>query len=118
MYTGARPSVVRKILYVYIYALCLAFAHTDHLACIHIGHRTNIERERHTWCVCETGITGNLLVLSRGPGQIHRRLVNEAGDVSEDMEMGRHFHVPALLSRTTEGNGSRALVPFLLLTLF
>ena len=23
------------------------------------------------------------------------RLVNEAGDVSEDMEMGRHFHVPA-----------------------
>ena len=30
---------------------------------------------------------------------MHRRLVNEAGDVSEDMEMGRHFHVPALLSR-------------------
>ena len=26
---------------------------------------------------------------------MHRRLVNEAGDVSEDMEMGRHFHVPA-----------------------
>ena len=25
---------------------------------------------------------------SRGPGQIHRRLVNEAGDVSEEMEMG------------------------------
>ena len=26
---------------------------------------------------------------------MHRRLVNEAGDASEDMEMGRHFHVPA-----------------------
>ena len=26
---------------------------------------------------------------------MHRRLVNEAGDVSEDMKMGRHFHVPA-----------------------
>ena len=50
--------------------------------------------------VCEAlGITGNLLVWSRGPGQIHRRLVNEAGDVSEDMKMGRHFHVPALLFR-------------------
>ena len=31
----------------------------------------------------------------RGPGRIHRRLVNEAGDVSEDMEMGRQFQVPA-----------------------
>ena len=26
---------------------------------------------------------------------MHRRLVNEAGDASEDMDMGRHFHVPA-----------------------
>ena len=26
---------------------------------------------------------------------MHRRLVNEAGDASEDMEMGRDFHVPA-----------------------
>ena len=26
---------------------------------------------------------------------MHRRLVNEAGDASEDMEMGRHFHVTA-----------------------
>ena len=38
---------------------------------------------------------------------MHRRLVNEAGDVSEDMEMGRHFHVSALLPGETEGNGSR-----------
>ena len=54
---------------------------------------------------------------SRVPGQIHRRLVNEAGDVSEDMEMGRHFHVPAPLFRKTEGNGTRhtcVSVPFLL----
>ena len=65
-------------------------------------------------------VTGNLLVSSRGPGQIHRRLVNEAGDVSEDMEMGRHFHVPALLFRKTEGNGTRhtcVSVPFLLCSL-
>ena len=26
---------------------------------------------------------------------MHHRLVNEAGDASEDMEMGRHFHEPA-----------------------
>ena len=26
---------------------------------------------------------------------MHRRLVNEAGDAPEDMQMGRHFHVPA-----------------------
>ena len=26
---------------------------------------------------------------------MHRPLVNEAGDVSGDMEVGRHFHVPA-----------------------
>ena len=48
-------------------------------------------------------------------------LVNEAGDVSEDVEVGRHFHVPALLFRATEGNCSRRTcvsVPFLLLTLF
>ena len=30
-----------------------------------------------------------------GPGRIHRRLLNEAGEVSEEMEMGRHFHIPA-----------------------
>ena len=30
-----------------------------------------------------------------GPGRVHRRLVNEAGDVPDDMEVGRHFHVPA-----------------------
>ena len=35
---------------------------------------------------------GLSFVKRRGPGRIHRRLVNEAGDVSEDMEMGRHFH--------------------------
>ena len=63
------------------------------------------------------GVTGNPLVWSRGPGQIHRRLVNEAGDVSEDMEMGRRFHVPAPLFRKTGGNGTRhtcVSVPFLL----
>ena len=38
---------------------------------------------------------------------MHRRLVNEADDVSEDVEMGRHFHVPALLLRVIEGNGTR-----------
>ena len=47
---------------------------------------------------------------SRGPGRIHRRLVDEAGDVPEDMEMGCHFHAPALLSGETEGNGSRRTV--------
>ena len=31
----------------------------------------------------------------QGPGRMHRRLVNEAGDVSGDMEMGCYFHVPA-----------------------
>ena len=57
-------------------------------------------------CVCvPLGITGNPWVWSRGLGQIHRCLVNEAGDVSEDMEMGRHFHVPAPLLRKTRGNG-------------
>ena len=70
--------------------------------------------------VCVTfQITGNPRVWSRGPGQIHRRLVNEAGDVSEDMEMGRHFHVPAPLFRKTGGNGTRhtcVSVPFLLLS--
>ena len=35
---------------------------------------------------------------------------NEAGDVSGDMEVGRHFSVPALLTRETEGNGSRHTV--------
>ena len=30
-----------------------------------------------------------------GPGRIHRRLLNEAGEVSEEMEMGCHFHIPA-----------------------
>ena len=62
-------------------------------------------------------ITGDAWVWSRGPGQIHRRLVNEAGDVSEDMEMGRHFHLPALLFSKTGANGTRrtcASVPFLL----
>ena len=49
--------------------------------------------------VCVEPLTGNLLVL-RGPGQIHRRLVNEAGDVSEDMEMGRHFHVKEMVLDT------------------
>ena len=72
-------------------------------------------------CVCQHLLQRNSNVhKSRGPGRIHRRMVNEAGDVSEDMEMGRHFHVPALLFRATEGNGSRrtsASVPFLLLTL-
>ena len=37
---------------------------------------------------------------SGGPGRIHRRLVNEAGDVSEDMEMGRHFHVKEMVLDT------------------
>ena len=37
-----------------------------------------------------------MLISCRGLGRMHRRLVNEAGDVSEDMEMGRHFHVPDL----------------------
>ena len=32
---------------------------------------------------------------SMGPGRVHRRLVNEAGDVPEDMEVGSHFHVLA-----------------------
>ena len=41
---------------------------------------------------------------------MYRRLVNEAGVVSEDMEMGRHFHVSALLLRVTEGNGTRHTV--------
>ena len=31
----------------------------------------------------------------RGPGRMHGRLVKKAGDASEEMEMGRHFHVPA-----------------------
>ena len=83
----------------------------------------------HVDCVCvSTPVSkeydhtkGLSFVQSRGPGRIHRHLVNEAGDVSKDMEMGRHFHVPTLLSRETEGNGSRrtcASVPFVLLTLF
>ena len=67
-------------------------------------------------CVSPQGILLEAFVFvfdqldSRGPGRIHRHLVNEAGAVSEDMEMGRHFHVPALLSRETEGNGSRRTV--------
>ena len=46
-------------------------------------------------CVCETlGVTGfplNLFIFScsRGPGRIHRRLVNEAGDV---IEKGRRLN--------------------------
>ena len=36
-------------------------------------------------------------VHSRGPGRIHRRLVNEAGE-SEGVEMGRHFHAPAIFN--------------------
>ena len=46
-------------------------------------------------CVCRTPYPGVLFFLNKtsgGPGRIHRRLVNEAGDVSEDMEMGHHFH--------------------------
>ena len=46
---------------------------------------------------------------------------NEAGDVSGDMEMGRHFRVPALLTRETKEMVLGTLcasVPFLLLTLF
>ena len=39
--------------------------------------------------------TDLLVPQSRGQGRVHRRLVNEAGDVFEDMEVGRHFHVPA-----------------------
>ena len=48
-------------------------------------------------CVCVTLCSKEFLFCSnrRGPGRMHRRLVNEAGDASEDMEMGRHFHVPA-----------------------
>ena len=73
-------------------------------------------------CVCvqpleSQGSFWSATLYSRVPGQIHRRLVNEAGDVSEDMEMGRHFHVPAPLFRKTEGNGTRhtcVSVPFLL----
>ena len=34
---------------------------------------------------------------SRGPGRVHRRLVNEAGDVSEDMEVRRRFHIAAFV---------------------
>ena len=69
-------------------------------------------------CVCPPpfpGVLTQILLISCRGGRIHRRLVNEAGDVSEDMETGRHFHVPALLYRATEGNGSRrtcASVPF------
>ena len=36
-----------------------------------------------------------LCIARRGPGRVHRRLVNEAGDVPEDMKVGRHFHVAA-----------------------
>ena len=77
-------------------------------------------------CVCRTPYPGvlysiiNLNTLCRRPGRIHRRLVSEADDVSEDMEMGRHFHIPPLLIRETEGNCTRhtcASVPFLLLSL-
>ena len=47
-------------------------------------------------CVCQhLSLRNFTCVQSRGPGRIHRRLVNEAGDVSEDMEMGCHFHAPA-----------------------
>ena len=48
-------------------------------------------------CVCVTLCSKEFRFGSyrRGPGRMHRRLVNEAGDASEDMEMGRHFHVPA-----------------------
>ena len=44
-----------------------------------------------------------------------------AGDVSEDMEMGRHFPVPAPLFKKTEGNGTRhtcVSVPFLVFSSF
>ena len=34
---------------------------------------------------------------SRGTGRVHRRLVNEAGDVSEDMEVRRRFHIAAFV---------------------
>ena len=46
-------------------------------------------------CVCACVSTPVPKERHRGPVRIQHRLVNEAGDVSEDMEMGRHFHVPA-----------------------
>ena len=46
-------------------------------------------------CVCACVSTPVPKERHRGPVRIQHRLVNEAGDVSEDMEMGRHSHVPA-----------------------
>ena len=49
-------------------------------------------------CVCQTLFLRALAHFNshaRGPGRVHRRLVSEAGDVPEDMEVGRHYHIPA-----------------------
>ena len=41
-------------------------------------------------------------VFSRGPGRVPRRLVNDAGDVPDDTEVGRRLHVlyPLVLTLT------------------
>ena len=62
-------------------------------------------------CVCVPPSASKSFFLNKqGTRQDTSSPGNEAGDVSGDMEMGRHFRVPALLTRETEGNGSRHTV--------